>query len=77
MAAPFPLAPARATFRALREACGNPSPTVLNERLRELREVNLVDSVESEGYGLTRHGQELLERLLPLGAWSERWAKSL
>ena len=28
----------RATFRALREACGNPSPTVLNERLRELRE---------------------------------------
>src|SRR5882672_12781019 len=67
----------RSTFRALRAACGNPSPTVLNERLRGLREVNLVDSVENEGYGLTRHGQELLERLLPLGEWSERWAKSL
>lgn len=67
----------RATFRALREACGNPSPTVLNERLRELREVRLVDLVESEGYGLTHHGRELLEVFMPLGEWSERWAKSL
>jgi len=65
----------RATFRALREACGNPSPTVLNDRLRELRDAHLVDSVESEGYDLTRHGHELLERLMPLGEWSERWAK--
>jgi DNA-binding HxlR family transcriptional regulator len=67
----------RATFRALREACGNPSPTVLNERLRELREGRLVDLVESEGYGLTHHGKELLEVFMPLGEWSERWAKSL
>jgi DNA-binding HxlR family transcriptional regulator len=67
----------RATFRALREACGNPSPTVLNERLRELREARLVDLVESEGYGLTHHGKELLEVFMPLGEWSERWAKSL
>ena len=67
----------RATFRALREACGNPSPTVLNERLRELREARLVDLVESEGYGLTHHGKELFELFMPLGEWSERWAKSL
>jgi DNA-binding HxlR family transcriptional regulator len=67
----------RSTFRALREACGNPSPTVLNERLRELREAHLVDSAEGDGYGLTRQGLELLERLIPLGEWSERWAKSL
>ncbi len=29
----------RLTFRALQEACGGVSPTVLNERLRELREL--------------------------------------
>ena len=33
---------AGSTFRALQEACGGMSPTVLNERLRELRESGLL-----------------------------------
>ena len=64
----------RLTFRALQEACGGVSPTVLNERLRELRESGLVDSAGSLGYGLTARGRELIEQFLPLVAWSTRWA---
>jgi len=65
----------RLSFRALQERCGAPSPTVLNERLKELRESALVDLLEGEGYGLTALGEELGHRLLPLVTWSERWAK--
>jgi DNA-binding HxlR family transcriptional regulator len=64
----------RKTFRALREACDAASPTVLNVRLRELRETELVDLEEGEGYGLTRLGHELLEQLLPVAEWAERWS---
>jgi DNA-binding HxlR family transcriptional regulator len=67
----------RLSFRALREACGGLSPTVLNDRLRELRESGLVDLAEAEGYGLTRLGRELLELLVPVVEWSKRWAASL
>ncbi len=65
----------RRTFRALRDACGGVSPTVLNERLKELRENRIVDLAESDGYGLTPLGRQLLEVLRPLLAWSERWAR--
>ena len=68
---------ARLTFRALQEACDGVSPTVLNERLRELRESRLVDLADSEGYGLTPLGRELLAVFLPLVEWSKRWARTL
>ena len=63
------------TFRALREACGNPSPSVLNTRLKELRDTNLVALDEPQGYALTPLGKELLERFLPLVEWAEHWAR--
>jgi len=63
------------TFRALREACDDVSPSVLNDRLRELRDSGLVHRLEQEGYGLTRDAEELGELLLPLDAWSRRWAR--
>ena len=66
----------RLTFRALQEACGGVSPSVLNDRLKELRESRLVDLLEPEGYGLTALGLELLERFLPLVEWSDRWARA-
>lgn len=62
------------TFRALREACDDVSPTVLNARLRELREAGLVVPTE-EGYATTACGQGLGEALTPLGRWSEGWAR--
>jgi DNA-binding HxlR family transcriptional regulator len=67
---------ARLTFRALQDACGGVSPTVLNQRLKELRESHLVDLVESDGYGLTPLGNQLRQDLQPLVEWSKRWARA-
>ena len=63
------------TFRALQEAAQT-NPSVLNVRLKELREVHLVMH-EGEGYALTPQGKELLQAFLPLHAWAEKWAKEL
>ena len=66
-----------ATSRALRTACGGVSPTVLNDRTKELRDAGLVTLEEPAGYALTPLGMELLEEFLPLVKWSERWAEAL
>lgn len=60
------------TFRALRERCDGMSPTVLNQRLHELRESAIVDMAE-DGYALSQLGMELLNAMEPMLAWSERW----
>lgn len=64
------------TFRAVRDACDDVSPTVLNARLRELRDAGLVESAEG-GYALTRAGRELGSALAPLDRWAKRWARRL
>jgi DNA-binding HxlR family transcriptional regulator len=61
------------TFRAL-QAAADTNPSLLNVRLKELREARLVALAEA-GYGLTAQGRELLERFLPLHAWAEKWAR--
>ena len=66
----------RLTFRALQTSCGGVSPTVLNQRLRELRENHLVDLTEPGGYGLTPAGHDLRKALAALVAWSTRWAQA-
>ncbi|MEK8030035.1 helix-turn-helix domain-containing protein [Ideonella sp. DXS29W] len=60
------------TFRALQAACGDLSPTVLNQRLGELREARLLISDES-GYQLLPIGRDLLEAFAPLSKWAVRW----
>ena len=64
------------TFRALRDACEDISPAVLNTRLRELRDANLIERTE-RGYALTPIGREIGEALVPLESWSRKWARSL
>lgn len=64
------------TFRALREACGDVSPTVLNTRLRELREAQLIERSD-DGYDLSAQGRRLGQALEPLDAWSKRWERTL
>jgi DNA-binding HxlR family transcriptional regulator len=64
------------TFRALQDACGGISPSVLNGRLGELRETALIDTAE-DGYALTALGRELLTQFTPLTVWAEKWAKAL
>jgi DNA-binding HxlR family transcriptional regulator len=63
------------TSRALRTACDEASPTVLNDRLKELREAGFIELVPGSGYRLTDMGRELLETLLPLHRFAERWGK--
>jgi DNA-binding HxlR family transcriptional regulator len=63
------------TFRALQEAAAT-NPSVLNLRLKELREARLVQH-GAQGYGLTAQGKSLLATFLPLHAWADEWAKSL
>ncbi|MGH3543045.1 MAG: winged helix-turn-helix transcriptional regulator [Mycobacterium sp.] len=60
------------TFRALQTAC-NTNPGSLNTRLKELRELRIVDRDE-RGYFLTSHGDSLMTALEPLQAWAYRWA---
>lgn len=64
------------TFRALQRSCGDLSPTVLNTRLRELREAGLVAHAAS-GYSLTDQGRSLIAAFLPLHDWAERWAAGM
>src|ERR1044072_2762427 len=60
------------TSRALREACEDASPTVLQARLAELRQACFVELTPG-GYCLTDAGNELLGTLLPLHRFAERW----
>ena len=60
------------TFRALQERAET-NPSVLNARLRELRASRLVDHA-GDGYQLTGIGRSLVDLVLPLHEWAERWA---
>jgi DNA-binding HxlR family transcriptional regulator len=63
------------TSRALRAACDDVSPTVLQARLGDLRSAGLVEHAPGAGYGLTSLGRELLDAFLPLYAFADRWAE--
>jgi DNA-binding HxlR family transcriptional regulator len=62
------------TFRELQAACGGISSSVLNDRLRELRDARIVSA---DGYELTQDGSELLALLAPLDQWAKGWAAGL
>ena len=63
------------TSRALRTACDEASPTIMQARLTELREAGLVELEIGGGYRLTGLGDELMENFAPLHRFAERWAK--
>ncbi len=58
------------TFRALRAAADDVSPSVLNSRLAELRELGIVELGDS-GYGMTEAGRELGDVLMALNGWAD------
>jgi DNA-binding HxlR family transcriptional regulator len=60
------------TFRALQDACET-NPGSLNTRLRELRELGIVDH-DAGGYRLTDQGRALMTALEPLQDWAHQWA---
>ena len=68
------------TFRSLQSACerksGTISPSILNSRIKDLQEANLVMRT-LDGYELTQLGKELFILLEPLDPWSQKWRSSL
>jgi DNA-binding HxlR family transcriptional regulator len=66
------------TFRALQARAGDISSSVLNDRLRELREAAIVVAEPGGGgYRLSAAGLGLLDALAPVGEWARRWAADL
>jgi len=61
------------TFRELQNRCQSISPAVLNSRIKDLKQANLVERSES-GYQATALGKEFATRLLPLSEFAEQWA---
>lgn len=65
-----------ATFRSLQASCETISPSILNRRLKELKEAELIDR-SLDGYHLTEMGEELFGLLKPFGVWSLTWAQTV
>ena len=57
-------------FRALQAACGDISPSVLQRRLHELREMAVIEKIPRLGYRLSRSGEKLFQVLAQLDKWS-------
>lgn len=65
-----------ATFRDLQERCGGVSPSILNARVKELRESEIIEKTD-EGYALTERGRELREIIVPVGKWAAVWSEEV
>ena len=61
------------SFRLLRDSADAISPSVMNTRVKELRDARLVELTDA-GYALTPEGLELVQHLKPLNRWAEGWA---
>lgn len=61
------------TFRELQSACGDLSPTVLNDRLKLLETGLIVEKQTPSGYALTECGRDLLRLYKPLNRWAIKW----
>jgi len=57
-------------FRALQAACGGISPSVLQRRLHELRDKNVIERIPRLGYRLSTSGERLFQVLARLDEWS-------
>jgi DNA-binding HxlR family transcriptional regulator len=64
------------TSRELRTACDDASPTVIQQRLTELREAGFIEAYEGGGYGLTALGKDLFATFMPLHQFADRWSKA-
>jgi DNA-binding HxlR family transcriptional regulator len=61
------------SFRALRQRCDDISPTVLNARLKTLRDLDLV-TLDSAGFAPTARARELDALIVGLDRLASRWA---
>ena len=64
------------SFRELQKLCGDISPSILNSRLKDLREADILER-SPEGYRLTSRGGALRQIIVPLGQWSAIWSEQV
>ena len=64
------------TFAELQRRCDAMSPSVLNQRISELRTARIIDHAGG-GYRLTAEGKKLLASIAPLSDWAKRWARAM
>ena len=62
------------TSRAIRAACDDASPTVIQARMSELRAAGFVELLPRGGYQLTPLGRDFHKAYLPLHQFAERWS---
>jgi DNA-binding HxlR family transcriptional regulator len=62
-------------FRALRAACGNISPSVLQQRLHDLKDLGVIEKIPRLGYRLSTSGEKLFQVLGQLDKWSAALAE--
>jgi DNA-binding HxlR family transcriptional regulator len=67
------LAQEPAGFRPLQARCDRMSPSVLAQRLAELRTAGIVTQLETGDYALSEEGRALADALAPLSVWAARW----
>ncbi len=60
------------TFRQLQERCETISPSVLNQRLSELKAAKFV-ARSDQGYIPTELGERIYQQLVPLGTTARAW----
>jgi DNA-binding HxlR family transcriptional regulator len=63
------------SFNALQRACGRLSPSVLSQRLAELRESGLLEQDARGRYRPTPLARDLEVPLLALDGFARRWAR--
>ena len=61
--------------RELRERCDAMSPSVLYQRLTELRAAALIAQDPDTRYRLTDSGKSLSSAIKPLDRWAQAWAE--
>ncbi len=64
------------SFRAIQDKCDGMSPSVLNDRIKQLVEAKLIYSSPT-GYQITPLGQSLMQTLDPLRDWAAEWELEL
>ena len=63
--------------RELRARCDAMSPSVLYQRLAELRSAGLIEQEPDSRYRLTAMGRSVSSAIEPLDRWAEEWAAQL
>jgi len=64
------------SFRELQALCGAISPSILNSRLKDLREAGILEN-SPDGYRLTSRGAALRKIIVPMTQWSAVWSEEV